>query len=192
MKTAVGAGTKTAPKPPTAALVRRQEDAIGKLQNQLDNARKLKKKVEDNAGEAGAAVVHMAESLAAAGAGSLAVGAAGRFKTHARVGRGLVASVLTGWGLLRVLGGKSGSHQLGVATGLVNGEVSEVAFAQGQKMQAKWADKNGQAAAPVAPVQGAPEIAVTPVGAAPQIREVLPADEALAAFRARGRARSMA
>lgn len=196
---ATGTGTKK--KAPSAAQVSRLQKKVQSLTAQKDRLNAVKKKVAANAKATGAEVVHLGETALTAGLSSALSGYAGDKRKHYRIGRGIGAALLGGWGLLSTLNGKNGGHQLAVASGLVAAEASEAGMSWGQELAAKRAAPAsatgvaGEAsAAGPGPVQGVPEVALTPganqLGDAGIVRNLLPEDPMLADFRARALARA--
>jgi hypothetical protein len=180
--------------------------SVKKLTDQLESAtRKIstlqnaKAKISENSGRAGSALVHAAEIGASSAVGGFGVGLAGeKHNTTARVVRGLGGASMLMWGLVDVLRGKAGNHQMAVGEGLLAAEMAETGARMGQKMHGRWygastpaptATVNGVAGAPAAPptVAGA-TVVMTPQVAGP--REVLPSEPDLDGFRQRGRVRS--
>ncbi len=196
-----GGGTT---KQPSAASVRKMQGELESLQSILDRTKGLKKQFDANKSAMMRSTLMVGESAAVAGLSSVASGAAGKYRTHVRVARGITALGALGWGLSSILGSKNGDcghHQMAVASGLINAESAETGLMLGAKARQWWADRaaasagaDGAAAGNGAP---APEVVVTPsastqgeFGRQPALlREVLPENDELAAFRAKGRAR---
>jgi len=189
------ANGKSAPKP-TPASVRKLNTALTTTEQKLERTKKAVAAAKANAGKAGAELVTMGETVAVAAASSAISGAVGpKRRKYVRAARGLTAAASAVWGLTRILKGKSGSHQMAVANGLVTAEAVEATFTYASRLgQDKgWYAIDGVSGVPQAHVGMAPEVAVTPgSGGSTGVREMLPADPALEAFRQRGRARSAA
>lgn len=192
------ANGKSASKP-TPATVRKLNTALTSTEQKLERTKKAVAAAKANAGKAGAEIVSMGETIVVASASSAISGAVGpKKRKYVRAARGVTAVASAVWGLTRTLKGKSGSHQLAVATGLATAEAVEASFTYASKLgqdKGWYAIEGGSAVSgvPQAHVGVAPEVAVTPgAGGATGVREMLPADPALEAFRQRGRARSAA
>jgi len=183
-------------KQPTPASVRKLNAALVTTEQKLERTKKAVATAKANAGKAGAELVRMGETVATAALSSAVSGAVGPSKRkYVRAARGITAAASAVWGLTRTLKGKSGSHQMAVATGLATAEAVESTFLYASKLgQDKgWYVIDGVSGVPGAHVGMAPEVAVTPgSGGSTGLREMLPADPALEAFRQRGRARSAA
>ncbi len=196
-----GGGTNTKQQP-SPASVRKMQGELVQLQSLLDRSKGLKKQFDANKSTMMRSTLLVGESAAVAGLSSVASGAAGKYRTHVRVVRGVTALGALGWGLSAILGSKNGDaghHQVAVASGLISAESAETGLMLGGKARQWWADRAAASAGAEAGTDAAPEVVVTPsastqgeFGRQPaQLREVLPVDDELAAFRAKGRARPL-
>lgn len=191
IRSAAGGKTGGARKGPSPASLKKLQAQLDKEMAKNGRLAKLKKKATENAAATGTALLQMGETTITAGVSSVAVAAVpAQHRNKARVARGLGALALAGWGLLRTLSGKSGGHQLAVATGLIAAESVEMGQSYGQKIAAG----RGVTGGIPSNVAGAPgEVALTPgasqLGA--ETRHILPDNEdlVLQAFRERAHAR---
>lgn len=202
VSSAANGGGGTNKQQPSAASVRKLQGELQSLQNVLDRTKGLKKQYDANKSAMMRSTLMVGESAAVAGLISVATGAAGKYRTHVRVARGITALGALGWGLSAILGSKNGDgghHQMAIASGLISAESAETGLMLGNKARQWWADRAAASAGGEGAngANGAPEVAVTPsastqgeIGRQPaQLREVLPENDELAAFRAKGRAR---
>ena len=176
--------------------VKKLTDQLESAQRKISSLQNAKAKIAENSGRAGTALVHAAEVGASSAMGGFGVGLAGeKHNTTARVVRGLGGAGMLMWGLVDVLRGKTGTHQMAVGEGLLAAEMAETGARMGQKMRGKW--YGASAGAPAATVNGVagqpaavagPTVVMTPQVAGP--REVLPHEPDLDGFRQRGRVRA--
>lgn len=124
------------------------------LTEAVEKINKLKEaglRMKENAGTTAEAGINAVETLVVLGASGVAEGYFGREKM--KLGkkvpiRGTAGVLLTGWGLLNTLNGKSGNHQLALGVGLMGAET----YSMGQEAGEALRQKKDQAAAN----QGAP------------------------------------
>ena len=199
--TAKGSGNKKEDKVATAT------EAAEVLERKLNKVLISKEAMKENIGHTASMGVDMAITVGSAAASSTMVGITPpQHRNKVRVARGLTAVLLTVKGLHSGLKYGTGQHYMAAANGLAAAEASESALAFGEKLRAKWAGSGAEpqpAVQPPAAVQPPPAvqqpaiqqfaahqpaIAMTPIQGIGEVREIVPDDPALAAFRANGRA----
>jgi hypothetical protein len=199
--TAKGSGNKKEDKVATAT------EAAEVLERKLNKVLISKEAMKENIGHTASMGVDMAITVGSAAASSTMVGITPpQHRNKVRVARGLTAVLLTVKGLHSGLKYGTGQHYMAAANGLAAAEASESALAFGEKLRAKWAGSGAEpqpAVQPPAAVQPPPAvqqpaiqqfaahqpaIAMTPIQGVGEVREIVPDDPALAAFRANGRA----
>ena len=204
--TAKGSGNKKEDKVATAT------EAAEVLERKLNKVLISKEAMKENIGHTASMGVDMAITVGSAAASSTMVGITPpQHRGKVRVARGLTAVLLTVKGLHSGLKYGTGQHYMAAANGLAAAEASESALAFGEKLRAKWAGSGADqppaqhqpAQQPPAAVQPPPAvqqpaiqqfaarqpaIAMTPIQGVGEVREIVPDDPALAAFRANGRA----
>ena len=156
--------------------------------------------MKENIGHVAMLGADMALTVGSSAASSMAVGMTpSAHRNKVRFVRGLAALTLAAKGLHSGLKYGEGQHYMSVANGFAAAEASEVAFNLGNNLRAKWGWSGGPAEAgpavqqpPAAQqppaMQQPPAVAMTPIQGIGEVREIVPDDPALAAFRANGRA----
>ncbi|MBL8619182.1 MAG: hypothetical protein JNM72_26455 [Deltaproteobacteria bacterium] len=166
-----------------------------------------KEAMKENIGHTAGLAIDAAVTVGTAAGSSAVVGMTPTaHRNKVRVVRGLAALGLLAKGLHKGLKYGEGQHYMAAANGLASAEASESAFRFGDAVREKWGwGKGGTGAAEQPPAAQqppavqqpayqppaaapAPAIAMTPVQGVGDIREINPADPALVAFRANGRA----
>jgi hypothetical protein len=170
-----------------------------------------KEAMKENIGHTAGLAIGAAVTVGSAAASSAVVGMTpSAHRNKVRVVRGLATLLLTAKGLHKGLKYGGGEHYMAAANGLASAEASESAFRFGDAVREKWGWGRGGAGAepqpavqPPAAVQPPPAvqqpasqqfaahqpaIAMTPIQGVGEVREIVPDDPALAAFRANGRA----
>lgn len=126
---------------------------------------------KENAGSTATAAMHAAETLGTTFVASTAEGYFGRerLKPGGIPLRAMGGLVMGGWGLVSMLSGQGGGHQLAIGTGLLASEGASLGVVAGQALREKM-EKNATGAVQLPPAANQPAAPAAP--AQPQVKGI--------------------